>query len=67
MLGRGGRDGNQAAFVILLWVGQAGQYSYLMHQPICMNCDQQAVVPTRLWAECSWSKMWTVRPAKEKQ
>ena len=35
MLGRGGRDGNQAAFVILLWVGQ---YSYLMHQQICMNC-----------------------------
>ena len=32
-------DGNQAAFVILLWVGQAGQYSYLMHQQICMNCD----------------------------
>ena len=24
MLGRGGRDGSQAAFVILLWVGQAG-------------------------------------------
>ena len=37
MLGRGGRDGNQAAFVILLWVGQAGQYSYLMHQQVCMN------------------------------
>ena len=25
MLGRGGRDGKNAAFVILLWVGQAGQ------------------------------------------
>ena len=24
MLGRGGRDGKQAAFVILLWAGQAG-------------------------------------------
>ena len=24
MLGRGGRDGNNAAFVIMLWTGQAG-------------------------------------------
>ena len=28
---------------------------------------QEAVVQTRLWAECSWSKMWTVRPARERQ
>ena len=25
MLGRGGHDGSQAAFVLLLWVGQAGR------------------------------------------
>ena len=25
MLGRGGRDGSQAAFVSLVWVGQAGR------------------------------------------
>ena len=28
MLGRGGRDGQQAAFVIMLWVGQAGLYLF---------------------------------------
>ena len=26
MLGRGGRDGNNAVFVIMLWTGQAGWY-----------------------------------------
>ena len=28
MLGRGGRDGQQAAFVIMFWVGQAGLYLF---------------------------------------
>ena len=38
MLGRGGRDGKQAAFVILLWAGQAGWQltSYdVLYDPIC--------------------------------
>jgi hypothetical protein len=28
--------------------------------------DKEAVVPTRLWPECSWSKMWTARLARER-
>ena len=31
MLGRGGRDGKNAAFVAMLWAGQAGSWHTLMH------------------------------------
>ena len=65
MLGRGGQDGSQAAFVILLWVGQAGSVTILsLSYFILFLFDQEAVVQARLWAECCWSKMWTDRPAR---
>ena len=35
MLGRGGRDGKNAAFVVLLWVGQAGTSTNHFQYLIC--------------------------------
>ena len=60
MMGRGGRDGNNAAFVIMLWTGQAG--SQLLDFDIVFHLlflfDQVAVVLARHWAEFSWSNEW---------
>ena len=53
MLGRGGLDGNNAAFVVMLWTGQAG--SQLLDFDIVFHLlflfDQAAVVLARHWAE----------------
>ena len=51
MLGRGGRDGNNAAFVILLWPGQAGGRGQckelgrvLLEQRVdCQSCQREAI------------------------
>ena len=64
MLGRGGRDGSQAAFVSLVWVGQAGRL--LLHAKFFVSFQSLQVVEVlaRLWAGCSWSRRWNDRPAR---
>ena len=64
MLGRGGRDGSQAAFVSLVWVGQAGRL--LLHAKFFVSFHSLQVVEVlaRLWAGCSWSRRWNDRPAR---
>ena len=66
MLGRGGLDGNNAAFVVMLWTGQAG--SQLLDFDIVFHLlflfDQVAVVLSRDWAEFSWSKEWNTSGAR---
>ena len=64
MLGRGGRDGSQAAFVSLVWVGQAGRL--LLHAKFFVSFHSLQVVEVlaRLWAGCSWSRRWSDRPAR---
>ena len=68
MLGRGGRDGNNAAFVIMLWTDSDQAGSLLLDFDIVFHLlflfDQVAVVLARHWAEFSWSKEWNTSGAK---
>ena len=61
-----GRDGNNAAFVIMLWTGQAGSqlldFNIVFH--LLFLFDQVAVVLARHWAEFSWSKEWNTSGAR---
>ena len=64
MLGRGGRDGSQAAFVSLVWVGQAGRLPLHAKFFVSFHSLQVVEVLARLWAGCSWSRRWNDRPAR---